>query len=356
MLLTALLASIAAIGSGASGAGDGEPEAKFSFCVLGHLRGDKTGEQLQNLDEVIADVKLLNPDLVFLCGDLIWGDIDATISDSATIEKDWEALDAKLATLGVPVYRTAGNHDVNDIVTRQVWVKRYGDLPKSVEFKGSKFILLKSVWWPEDSSTEKHPQRYIRGKDLDDAQVAQLSTELADPSKYEHAFVFTHALLWWDENASWWFKVHPLLVKGKVQDVFGGDYGPMKFSHLERSGVDYYQTSIENKVSLEMLRTRELSRILSSQFDNFLYVTVDGPAVRVEVRVVGATSTGKFTPQHFENVNEYDKGTFGRKLAIKFNTPEKLEHAFALAIAAGFASGAFVAVAIALFLRRRAVS
>ncbi|MCK6446130.1 MAG: metallophosphoesterase [Planctomycetes bacterium] len=328
-----------------------EDDGRFSFVVLGHLRGDRNGELLQNLDEVLGEVERLKPDLVFLCGDLIWGDIEAPSTDAAAIRADWDALDARLAKLSMPVHRVPGNHDVNDVTTRDVWRERYGDLPTAIEHEGSRFLLLRSVWWPDDGDTRKHPDEFIRGKNLDDDQIAFLARELATP--HRHAFVVMHHLLWWDENAGWWKKVHPQLASARVDAVFGGDYGPLKFSADERDGVKYLQTSIENVISLEMLRTRELSRQLSAQFDNFLLVEVDGENVRYDVRTVGALSTGKFSPQRFRAINEFDKDTFARKLFKRFSTPDRLVTNLALAVAASFVAGLVCAGAF-VFLRRRA--
>ncbi|MCC6409482.1 MAG: metallophosphoesterase [Planctomycetes bacterium] len=347
MTLIASLALTAALATAQSA-----DDQRFSFVVLGHLRGDANGELLQNLDEVLSEVERLHPDLVFLCGDLIWGDIEAKSTDAAAIRADWDALDRKLARLSMPVHRVPGNHDVNDLVTRDIWVERYGDLPKSFEFEGSKFLLLRSVWWPEDGSTQKHPDAFIRGKNLAQDQLAFLDHELAEPARYQHVFAFTHHLLWWDEDAGWWKKVHPKLLAGGVDAVFGGDYGPLKFSAQERDGVKYLQTSIENVISLEMLRTRELSRQLSAQFDNFVLVEVDGESVRYDVRTVGALSTGKFTPDRFRAVNEFDKDTFARKLFKRFSTPDRLVRNLTIAVVASFLGGIAVA-ALYSRLRRR---
>lgn len=328
-----------------------DDDGRFSFVVLGHLRGDRNGELVQNLDEVLGEVERVKPDLVFLCGDLIWGDIDARTTDAAAIRADWDALDAKLARLSMPVHRVPGNHDVNDVVTRDVWRERYGELPSVIDHEGSRFLLLRSVWWPEDGDTRKHPNEFIRGKNVDDAQIAFLERELS--VAHRHAFVLMHHLLWWDEDAGWWKKVHPQLAAAGVDAVFGGDYGPLKFSAEERDGVHYLQTSIENVISLEMLRTRELSRQLSAQFDNFLLVEVDGEHVRYDVRTVGALSTGKFAPQRYRAVNEFDKDTFARKLFKRFSTPDRLVRNLAFAVAVSFVAGLVCAGSI-VFLRRRA--
>jgi hypothetical protein len=86
--------------------------------------------------------------------------------------------------------------------------------------------------------------------------------------------------------------------------VFSGDYGPMKFSALARDGVQYVQSSIEDSVPVIMQRNRMPSRLLSSQFDNFLVVTTRGSEVSLEVKTVAAISSGQFTPARWRAINE----------------------------------------------------
>lgn len=339
-----MLAALALALAAAPATGD------FSFAVVGHVRGDRDGELLQNLDEVIDEVERAKPDLVFLCGDLIWGSIETDATERATIEADWNALDAKLARLSMPVHRVPGNHDVHDVVTRDVWVERYGALPRSVEHEGSKFLLLRSVWWPPDDSKEKHPSHAIRGHQLDREQIAFVEAELAGDE--QHAFVLAHHMLWWEDDAAWWREVHPLLAREGVDAVFAGDYGPLKFSQLARDGVQYAQTSIENRISLAMLRGRELSRLLSAQLDNFLLVRVEGDDVRIEVRAVGAFSTDKFTPQRFREVVEHDRETFARKVFKRMDSPSKLMPYLVGVAVAGAACGALLLAAVFLLRAR----
>ena len=115
-----------------------------------------------------------------------------------------------------------------------------------------------------------------------------------------------HHILWWHrQQAAWWRDVHPLLVGRNVRAVFGGDFGPMKFSHMQRDGIDYLQCSIEGIPDLKFLRNILYSRLLSQQFDNYLHVTVNGPQVTVAVKTVGEISLGKFTPQQWDAVDDY---------------------------------------------------
>jgi hypothetical protein len=105
-------------------------------------------------------------------------------------------------------------------------------------------------------------------------------------------------------DGRWWREIHPLLAAAGVRAVFSGDYGPLKFSTAERDGVRYYQSSIETPVGLAILQNRVASRVLSSQFDNFLEVAVAGPSVDVRVHPVAEVSSGEFTPDRYRAIND----------------------------------------------------
>ncbi|MDH3445295.1 MAG: metallophosphoesterase [Deltaproteobacteria bacterium] len=280
---------------------------QFSFVVLGHVRGDDNGKVSPLLGELLAEVRKLSPDLIFLTGDMIWGDVHNLTPDPNVIKRDWDQLDAALEQLGVPVYRVPGNHDINDPVTRDIYFTRYGELPRAFSYRGSRFILLNSSWVPEGSGLPPLKRPDVRGRQLGSKQIKFIQQELSDNRQYDHVFLFMHHLLWWHkEEAAWWRDVHPLLVGRNVRAVFGGDYGPMKFSHMRRDGIDYIQSSIEGIPSIEILRILISSRLLSQQFDNYLYVTVNGPRVINQVKTVGEISMGNFSPQRWRAVNEYE--------------------------------------------------
>jgi len=280
-------------------------DGALRFAVLGHIRGDAEGPNFL-LPELLSDVRRLGPDMVFLTGDMIWGDVHRDPVDPAIVTAEWEQLDSALATLDVPVYRTPGNHEISDVVARDIYEGRYGLPPRVFDRDGVRFILLTSAWIPEDGDTSK--RRFVRGVQLDSAQVAFLREALDLSGDYEHAFVFMHHLLWWEDDARWWREVHPLLAPGRVRAVFGGDFGPMKFSHMERDGVQYFQSSIEGDVGVPILRALEASRLLSQQFDNYLFVTVDGERVDVDVETIGEVSSGHYTPQRWRAITEEEGG------------------------------------------------
>ncbi len=280
------------------------PGPRQAFVVLGHIRGGHQYRLNPKLGALLARVKALHPDFVVVCGDMIWGDIDAPnkIPRHDVVVDEWNAVDSALATLGVPVYRTPGNHDVLDVQSRDIWNQRYGALPRVVTVGRTRLILLVSAFIPPDGDTTH--MKYIAGVDIDSAQVSWLKRQLADTS-FAHTFVFMHHLRWWEPpNGKWWRDVHPLLVRAHVDGVFSGDYGPMKFSHLQKDGVRYWQGSMELQTPVDFLQHSQNARKLSSQFDTFFEVQVGADSSSVEIHTANELFDGDFTPDRWRAINE----------------------------------------------------
>lgn len=321
-LLGFILVLAALTVSEAGAQADSAERRPFTFVVLGHVRGKEDGKLNPKLGEVIDRLRAIRPDFILLTGDIIWGDIQSKLADTAKVRREWEELDSAFASLDTPIYRVPGNHDISDLGSRDVWKRRYGLPPAVVERHGSRIILLSSAWIPRDGDT-RH-LRITRPKGLDSSQIAFLRTELARPGNWDHTFVAMHHVLWWDQNASWWREVHPMLAKAGVTAVFGGDYGPMKFSHLTRDSVRYVQASMEGIMSLQTLRNFERSRVLSSQFDNFLVVRVDGPLANIGVETIGQFTSPQFQPAFFDSMMPKPAPTGWRGLVTEWATPRKL--------------------------------
>lgn len=320
----------------------------YSFVVLGHLRGGHDEKLNPKIAEVVERVRALHPAFAVLTGDIVWGDVESNPSRPAIVEAEWNAIDSALNTLGIPIYRVPGNHDIPDLGTRDIWLRRYGSLPRVVPASGSRLILLSSAFIPRDGDTEHH--KYIGGVDIDSAQLAFLRRTLADTG-YAHTWVFTAHNLWWEpQDGPWWRQVHPLLAAARVDNVFSGDYGPMKFSTMEKDGVRYYQGSIELQVDIPRLQRFINSRLLSSQLDVFLEVRVSGDSSAVVVHPVAEVTSGEWTPDRWRSINRPPALTPRERLHDLVNNRRKLY------LVAGAGLGTFLAGAFAgwLLKRRRA--
>ena len=273
----------------------------YSFVVIGHIRGEEDNKPFFLLDELIAEVARLKPDMVFLTGDMIFGEWHKTQVDASLITAHWERLDAALSQLEAPIYRVVGNHDINDPVTRDIYVARYGAPPQAVTYGNSRFLLLSSAYIPKGDAPPKTPRPYSRMPDLPSSQVEFIQHELTNADQYAHIFLFMHHIVWWASDRAWWRQVHPLLAKQNVRAVFAGDFGPSKFSYLRRDGIDYYHSALSGWVPANRLRT-PLGRVINFQFDNFLHVTVQNGQVHVDVKVLGARTSGKYNPAYWDEV------------------------------------------------------
>ncbi len=272
-----------------------------TFVVLGHVRGEEDLPLHYGLDELLREVRAAEPDFAVLTGDMIWGDPGPHAADREKVLAQWEALDSAVATLNIPIHRTPGNHDIRDRVQWDLYQERYGPTPAAIDHGRVRLLLLNSSWRPK---VEDGLRRWFgQGYHLDDDDIRFLEEQLADESAFDHAFVFLHHHFWWGEDdGPWWQEVHPVLADAGVRAVFTGDYGPQKFSHMEKDGVEYYQTAMAPDASLGILRGHEWNRILAAQFDNYAVVRVVGEEVEVEIRTLREVSSGHFTPQQWLDV------------------------------------------------------
>lgn len=269
-----------------------------TFVVLGHLRGERDRRANVLLDELLDEVERLDPAFAVLTGDAIWGDPDGALEDLSAVEAEWSRLDSALSRLRVPIFRVPGNHDVSDAATYDLFVRRYGEIPRVVDVDGLRLLLLNTSWQPNHG-----PAASNGGYQLDPDQLALVESALADGADGRPTFAFMHHIHFWQTaGEAWWTQVHPLLAGGGVRTVFAGDYGPEKFSHDSRDGVEYFQSGIAPPPVLGLLKGHEWNRLLAQQFDNFLEVRVSGSDVDVRVHTVGEVSSGHFTPQRWREV------------------------------------------------------
>ena len=296
---TALAVSLWALGTAgpwfASTAVGQRSTDRFSFVVVGHLRGRNDEEVHPRLDEFLAKVRALRPDAIFLTGDLIWGSVARPMTDRKVIEAQWRRFDERLAVLGIPVYRVPGNHDIHDPVSRDVFFERYGQFPRTVVLKGVRFLLLNTTFTPIGSDSIPAWMKPTKTRRLDTAQVRFLRDGLAASPSFP-AFVMMHHVLWFGDDDPWWSEVHPLLAKTGVRAVFSGDLGPSMYTHMTRDTVEYFRSILNAAVDNPLEDKGPSGLIRTVQFENFLFVQVDGSQVSYSLETVGGISSGAFAP------------------------------------------------------------
>ena len=196
--------------------------AHYSFFVCGHPRAS-TGSSPPGLyPEFVATfprIKAHVPAFGVLTGDIVW-------SGTST---NWDAVDAELAQLGVPMHLAVGNHDMSN---RPLFVSRYGPT----------YYTFATQEGPQDLFVVLDTELSSEG--ITGEQLASLRDTLAE-SNAQRAFVFMHKLLWvcadtpyealysklnnpvaYNLQSNFWHDVVPLLrAFGKPVYVFAGDIG-----------------------------------------------------------------------------------------------------------------------------------
>lgn len=269
-------AALAALGSCAA---DGaQPDgAGYSFFVAGHVYG-KPSARTAGFHPPFEER------LVPMAADAGW-EFGVLLGDTVRhpTEKAWDAIDADIEALGLPVHLVPGNHDLvppelveryPGLVTRARWVERYGPTYRRFRRGDDHFLLL-------DGNLD--------GWNISGPQLEWLRGCLDDVDAGQRVFVMVHQCLWWDGDRSG--ELRPNSNMGRADEVnfhgvlapllrgtgaetwiFAGDFGALAdsttFVRDELEGLRLVGTGMGAGVG-----------------DNFLSVTV-APEGRVEIETI----------------------------------------------------------------------
>ncbi len=199
-------------------AGSGD---SFRFVVV----GDRTGSCVSGVfDEIIDEVKLLDPDFVMCVGDLIEGYTEDTVS----LNSQLDTVLNMVKKLPCTFYFVPGNHDIFNEADRKMYEARTGfKRYYSFNYKNSHFIILDNTmtyWTP--------PQ------EMGEEQMEWLKKDLEKHKKAENIFVFYHIptyLYALEQDTS--DPLAEIFEKYGVDVVFTGHHH--EYSHLMRNDVEY---------------------------------------------------------------------------------------------------------------------
>ncbi len=217
---------------------------EFQFVIIGDRTG---GANAQGTFKLAVDqLNLLQPEFVINVGDLIEGYSD----DKAELGAEWDDMDAMLAKLDMPFFRTPGNHDIANETAQQVWSERHGATHYTFVYKGALFIILDSEDPPRvapEGIREKldlynrlqteDPERAqamlaefmsdeavvaALGKPVEFTadQIASVEKALAQSNDVRWTFLFLHEPAW--ENPSESFEAIQQLLKDRRHTFFAG--------------------------------------------------------------------------------------------------------------------------------------
>jgi 3',5'-cyclic AMP phosphodiesterase CpdA len=238
-----------------------EPASDFRFSIL----GDRTGGAIPQVYERIwREVDLLHPDFVINVGDVIQG------HDEDRAESEWWELERLWTRYPYPRYFTAGNHDIWDDASRQLYEKVTGRPPAySFNYQDAHFTVL-------DTSLTRS---------LSEPQLNFLAEDLQRNQRSNPKFVFLHHPEWigFLNLGSGQFPLHQLARKYGVNYVFSG-HGH-QFIRLARDGIQYLEVGSSGAA---VGGGGSDQAFASGRFYHHLWVTVKGPKVYVTVKELDA--------------------------------------------------------------------
>ena len=264
--------------------GEGEVVSPLRFAIL----PDRTGQERPGkFEQAIATIEVLDPEFVISVGDLIEGYAD----DAATVQAEWDELDAMIAPLGVPMCAAVGNHDVWDAASGRVWEERRGERYYAFKRGGALFLILdtedppqplppgvkarqaalKQAWAKDPMATQERILEAVRGREptaipgqaaMSDEQVDWALDTLDKHRDARWTFVIVHRPIWRQEQGP--FARIEEALSGRDYTVIAGHEHYLQME--QRLGADYIVTATAGGVWL---------RDGPGRFDHVLLVEMD---------------------------------------------------------------------------------
>jgi len=191
---------------------------QFDFVVVGDTRSSEPVALPPNFFQMIREWNALKPAFVVDTGDLILG------GAAEGLDPQWTEFERAVSLCEAPFFPVAGNHDVTDPATEQIYESRIGPLTFAFTYGNSRFIAL---------NTEEHGVVNRLSK----TQIAWLKEDL-EHTKASNIFLFLHQPLFDGDWDTAWSDVAEALRGRPVRIVFAGHDHCYRYWG-ERDGVRY---------------------------------------------------------------------------------------------------------------------
>ena len=127
-----------------------DAESDFTLAIISDLNG---GERERVFEIALAQLGMLRPEFIVTIGDLI----DGGSEDRDKLSAEWDSFDARAEAGSAPLFYVGGNHDLTNMVMREVWQERYGSRYYHFVYKNVLHLVLDT----EDNSAERMHEIYV---------------------------------------------------------------------------------------------------------------------------------------------------------------------------------------------------
>ena len=236
-----------------------QAEEGFRFAVIGDRTG---GAQPGIYESVLAEVNLMDPDIILTVGDHIEG----YNQDSIETNKQWDKYFGLLQDMKAKFYFTPGNHDMWDKISEINYKNRVAQPYYSFDFKNTHFIIL------DVSRSEKY-------EEMAKEQINWLLSDLEKNKNKDNIYVFFHKPFWFEaERDNKPDSLHLIFKKYGVDAVFNGHYHG--YFATQKDGILY--TDMSSSGGTMSTENMELG-----YHYQFLWCTVNGSKLDVAVVNLG---------------------------------------------------------------------
>ena len=225
----------------------------FQFAIVSDRTG---GHRAAVFSRAVDQLNLMQPEFVLSVGDLIEGYTETP----ERLAAEWKEFQGYVARLQMPFFYVAGNHDVGNVGTDEIWKERYGRRHYHFLYRNVLFLILNT-----DDPPGSGPGN------LDPDQVRYARDVLKDNRGVRWTIVAMHKPVWNapDVAKRGWLEVEKALAD-RPYTVFVGHVH--RYQKYVRQGRNYYQLATTGGGS-------KLRGVSYGEFDHLVWVTMkkDGP-------------------------------------------------------------------------------